>query len=172
MTTLALSYIDHSVLEDMFGADDADWAIYRKIVSYFIKRSHNFHLCPSSTPRLYHLTKKKTQRVVYFPLLGQSTPTKTGNYLQYNISFILSHSYHFIRYQIVEDLNTANAAKWKYSYYGVFDCHGGSATSEFVKQHLHHHIFRSSFFAIDIDAAISEAFRKVPTMDINKITKK
>lgn len=32
----ALSYIDHSVLEDMFGADDADWAIYRKIVSYFI----------------------------------------------------------------------------------------------------------------------------------------
>ena len=32
----ALSYIDYSVLEDMFGADDADWAIYRKIVSYFI----------------------------------------------------------------------------------------------------------------------------------------
>jgi hypothetical protein len=35
----------HVIVEDLFGADDADWAIYRKIVSaYFLVLIHQSSL--------------------------------------------------------------------------------------------------------------------------------
>jgi hypothetical protein len=54
-----------SVVEDMFGADDEDWAIYRKIVtiaSYVVWLMSRAELLDIRAPQLYHQTKKTTSR--------------------------------------------------------------------------------------------------------------
>lgn len=51
--------------EDMFGADDADWAIYRKIVRTLITVRKGFRadkMGHDRTTQLLHLTRKKTSR--------------------------------------------------------------------------------------------------------------
>lgn len=50
----------HWTSEDMFGADDADWAIYRKIVSFVASLLYVFPHLSRRTQLPSHRTKKKT----------------------------------------------------------------------------------------------------------------
>lgn len=76
------------------------------------------------------------------------------------------------RYQVVEGMNVMgeDGDTWTYSYYGVFDGHGGSAASEFVKDNLHRHIFAASSFPEDIDAAITQGFLHVLFLSFFHVT--
>jgi hypothetical protein len=54
-----------SGVEDMFGADDEDWAIYRKIVTityHVVSLMSCAELLDIRAPQLYHQTKKMTSR--------------------------------------------------------------------------------------------------------------
>lgn len=67
------------------------------------------------------------------------------------------------RYQIVGEMNVMgeDGKEWAYAYHGVFDGHGGSSASDYVRDNLHKNIFASSSFPDDIDAAILEGFSTV-----------
>lgn len=78
-----------------------------------------------------------------------------------NVHEGISKNYNEDRISIILNCNQpSNLTQRNISFFSIFDGHGGSGCSDFLKDNLHNYILQNEDFSVNIQLAISKAFKK------------